>query len=441
MNHQEDDKATLAALREAPTEVSLEQVRSMVATFPLAVGVLSWLISAIKFNLNTILMSSSAILIIGASAILTTGRMPAERPATTSDLPTVALELPAAEALPEPVPAVVFEQPAPKKATPPPPQEKPPMACTVANTDQQQPRDERTNEGTAPANTGEKPMSPSAPEGPVGQQKNVERTFELRDFIGIKVASSMDVILEVGDFAVTANGDEDALANLDVRVKDHVLELDFASSGRSHRTHGPVQFTVRLPVVRTLTVMGSGSVNGPELPPTAHLDLNVLGSGSIILARLLDATNLNLLVKGSGGIDVEDVVRTERTLVNVMGSGVADISRIGEADGLYILVAGSGIANCRQVNVTGKTALNITGSGQVNTTGRTDRIEVTLIGSGDVMAKELKAQGGKVIVTGSGDASVYCDGPLELLTTGTGAIHTSGSAGRNRSRGVEDDDR
>ena len=438
MNHQEDDKATLAALRAAPTEVSMEQVRSMVATFPLAVGVLSWLIGAIKFNLNTILMSSSAILIIGASAILSTGRMSEERPATARDLPAVAQELPAAEALPEPEPAVVFEQPTPKKATPPPPQELSLVACTVANTDQPQPSDEKTVEWTVPAYTDEKPISPSAPEGP---KTNMERTFELRDFIGIKVASSMDVTLEVGDFSVTANGDEDALAHLDVRVKDHVLELDFTSSDRSRRSHEPVHFTVRLPVVRTLTVMGSGSVNGPELPPTAHLDLNVLGSGSIILARLLDATTLNLLVEGSGSIDLEDVVRTERAQVNVMGSGMADINRIGEADGLHIQVAGSGIANCRQVNVTGKTAMNITGSGQVNTTGRTDRIEVTLIGSGDVMAKELKAKGGKVIITGSGDASVYCDGPLELLTIGTGAIHTSGSAGRIRSRGVEDDDR
>lgn len=449
MTHPEDDKATLAALRAAPTEVSLEQVRSMVAAFPLAVGAMAWIISTLKFNLNTILMTSSATLIVGASAYLLSTTAPAELPATAAEA-MVVMEMPASA--PEPEPAVVFEMPTPKKGSTSGPKEdertanndQPELACSP-RLSAQHPGDSAavppTPEEEVLAYTGVQPLPSTELPAPMVHKATGERTYQVRDFTGIKVVSNMDVTLDIGDFAVTATGEEDALEQLDVQVNGGVLELDFRIIGRSRRTCSPVQFTVHMPLVHALTVMGSGSINGSELPSTTKLDLSVTGSGNIILARLLDATNLNILVRGSGAIQLKEVVRTERAELNVTGSGLAQVGRISKASDLQILVAGSGIADCKQVAVSGTTTLNLTGSGQVNATGRTERIEVSVFGSGDVMAKELKAQGGKVIVTGSGDASVYSDGPLELLTTGSGTIHTSGSAGLDRSRGVGNDGR
>ena len=58
MNHPEDAPVKLDVLRQLPLEVDLEQVRRMVAGFPLAMGALAWLIHTLKFHLNTVLMST-----------------------------------------------------------------------------------------------------------------------------------------------------------------------------------------------------------------------------------------------------------------------------------------------------------------------------------------------------------------------------------------------
>lgn len=441
MNRPNADKDTLAALRELPAEVSIDQVKHMVAAFPLAMGAMAWLLHTLKFNLNSVLMTSTASLIIGTSAYLIGTSAPTELPAATP-LPAVVLEMPVTEALPEPEPAVVFERPAAAtKSAPAPKQQQPEMACMVLSEDSLVVAPS-TPEGGEPiaAATNFPALTPTRPLAPATTTTNGERIFPLRDFTGIKVVSSMDVTLEIGEFAVTAIGEEDALEQLDVQVKDRVLVLDFLITGRSRRTCGPVHFTVRSPLVNALTVMGSGSINGTELPGTPKMDLSVTGSGSITLTRLLDAPVLNMLVRGSGGIQLEEVVQTERAELSVTGSGVANVGRISKARDLQVLVAGSGTADCNEVTVSGTTTLNLTGSGEVTVTGRTERIDISVFGSGDVMAKDLKAQGGRVTVTGSGDASVHSSGPLEMLTTGSGKIHRSGSAGANRSRGVGSDD-
>ena len=353
----------------------------------------------------------------------------------------VAVEAPAAEPMPDPEPAVVFAMPAEKKETQTTPtaNRELEVACTVLanNDDKAQPASEIE---PAPIHVSQQPVPASAPLAAVTDKAQGERSFQLRDFTGIKVASDMDVTLEIGDFAVTATGEEDALEQLNVQVKNGVLELGFANSERARRKHGPVHFSVRTPVVRALHVTGSGSINGNELPSTSNLDLNVMGSGSIILARLIDAKALTMLVKGSGGIQVEEVLKTESAQLNVMGSGVAEVRQIAQAGSLQVVVAGSGVANCKQVNVSGTTTLSMTGSGTVHASGKTEHIIVSVLGSGDVLAKDLKSQGGKVTVTGSGNASVHSDAPLEMLTTGSGTIHTSGNAGTNRSRGVGNDE-
>lgn len=442
MTHPEDEKATLAALRVVPTEVSLEQVHSMVVTFPLAVGAMAWLISAIKFNLNTILMTSSASLIIGTSAYLIATSAPTELPAAATSAPAVVVEM-AAEPLPEPEPAVVFELPATKKETPrpEPKEQEPSMACMVLSEDSvPTPLPAEEPDEHVLASVSVQPLPPMAPLAPKVVHKTTgERTFQLRDFIGIKVVSSMDVTLEIGDFAVTATGEEDALNQLDVQVKERALYLDYLIVGRSRRACGPVHFTVRMPLVHMLDVMGSGTIHAAELPSTARLDLGVMGSGNITLGSVPDATALNALVRGSGSIHLDELGTTHTADFNVVGSGGVDVSRIAQAGALQVLVAGSGVAACKQVKVTGTTTMAVTGSGELTVTGHTDQVNVTVTGSGNVHANDLKSNGGKVAITGSGDASVNSEGPLQLTTTGSGTIHTSGSAGKNRSRGVGDD--
>lgn len=433
MSHPDDDAPLLDQLRELPTEVSLEQVDRMVAAFPIATGLTLWL-ATLRTNLNTILMSITGTLLVGAGIHLFSGGDPAT---TTTQLPLAGIgpeleaPLPAA---PEEAPAVVLTiptrgsagqvQPAPSVAAPsPPPNAIPPVEPP-----------------TVPMAVLPPPAvshAPTLPDAPVRQPKAAnERRFDLRDFTGIKVVSAMNVTLEVGDFSVTATGPEEALQQLDVQVKNGVLELDYLIVGRSRRTCGPMDFTVRMPLVHLLDVMGSGSLHGTDLPTTAKLDLNVMGSGNITLERVPDATALKMSVRGSGSIRIEDVGTTEAAEVNVVGSGVAEVGRMAQAGSLKVLVAGSGVATCERVNVTGTSTLWVTGSGDLTASGTTGRVDVTVTGSGNVRASELNANGGKVAVIGSGDAFVHSEGPLQLQTQGSGTIHTTGSAGGLAPQGV-----
>ncbi|HEY0975917.1 MAG TPA: DUF2807 domain-containing protein [Flavobacteriales bacterium] len=437
MSHTDDKGPLLDQLRELPVEVTLEQVGHMVAAFPLATGLTAWL-ATLKTNLNTILMTITGTLLVATGIHVFSGGGPAT---TATTVPPAVMEprpeapLPAE---PEEAPAVVLAIPAEETAA----QSKsaPPAADAPAPADILPPVGPPADPAPTPEPAPPTPVAvqgPPAPDATDRQAKGTnERRFDLRDFIGIKVMNNMDVTLEIGDFAVIATGDEDVLQQLDVQVKEQLLQLDYRIIGRSRRTCGPVDFTVRMPLVHVLEVMGSGSVQAAELPTTSKLDLSVMGSGNITLGRVPDATALNVMVRGSGNIHLKEVGTTGTADLNVVGSGNADVGRIAQAGSLLVRVAGSGTAACAGVNVSGTTTMNVTGSGDLTISGTTSRVEVTVTGSGNVHANELKANGGTVAVTGSGDAFVHSEGPLQLTTKGSGTIHTTGSAGGNAPRGV-----
>jgi len=403
MTRPEDNKDTLAALREVPTEVSLEQVSHMVAAFPLAVGAMAWLISTLKFNLNTILMTSSATLIVGTSAYILSTATPAET-TKAMDMPTPAVVEMVAE-LPEPEPAVVFElppakpnPPAPKKE--PTPNEDPSLACSPFSFTLKDDEEETTVTVSV-----DKDFKVTASTSTIEADKRApaqtgQRSFDLRGFTGVAIMGSANVLVEEGEFSVVADGDQDVLDRLELTTEGNMLKVGFARSRGNITTRGRSDIRIRMPRVEELVIMGSGNISAGSFAKASDLKLMVMGSGGITFNGIKDAQELEVIVEGSGDV------------------------------------------SCQQMNIRGKTSIIVQGSGDAQVGGSTDHIEVIVQGSGDVHATNLKAKnGGRVIVSGSGDAHVYSDGNLELITTGSGRVHTSGSAGQDRSRGVGKDSR
>ncbi|MGV3636113.1 MAG: GIN domain-containing protein, partial [Flavobacteriales bacterium] len=435
MNTPDPNKDTLAALRELPTEVSLKQVETMVAAFPLAMGAMAWLIHTLKFNLNSVLMTSSASILVGTTAYLLSNTAPVTVPqAAATPEPVVITELPVAEPVAEP--AVAFERPQPKKSGPEPKNEAA-IACTVVQ-DSVPVMPPAEADVRVTASTRTEPVIQPAPAPAVTGQ----RTFDLRGFTGVMVASSVDVTVEMGEFSVTATGDEDLLEQLHIQLDGAMLRVDYGETRLSQRKNMSVQVQVRMPRVEDLVVAGSGSIHAERVASSNGLDLTVLGSGDLFVSRAEEARVVNLLVEGSGDIALANLASTKELTMNVRGSGGINLSQVGSTDALKIDLEGSGDVNCGMINVAGTTTISLTGSGDVQVGGRTDRVNVQLIGSGDVNATNLQARsGGRVAVTGSGDAYVFSDGALETSTEGTGEIHTSGGAGKNGSRGVGSDSR
>lgn len=399
MKRPEDNKDTLALLREVPTEVGLEQVGHMVAAFPLTVGAMAWIISTLKFNLNTILMTSSATLIIGSSAYFLSTTTPVEATATADSPTPTAIEM--VVEMPEPEPAVVFELPPakpPASRKEPPAEERAVLACT--------PIDQYMNDQEGDATVTEainEDIAITTQTNSKGDEKHTtthagQRTFDLRGFTGVAIMGSANAVVEEGPFSVVADGDQDVLDQLKITIEGSLLRVGFDRSRGSNARTEKVDVRIRMPQLEELLVMGSGNISAGTFSKAEVLQLKVMGSGGIIFNGIKETGDLEIHVQGSGDV------------------------------------------NCQQMNVRHNTTIHVAGSGDANVGGKTDQIEVDILGSGDVHATNLRSKGGRVNVVGSGDASVYSDGPLELTTTGSGTIHTSGSAGQNRSRGVGNDE-
>lgn len=399
MNELEKDRDTLATLRELPTEVSLEQVQHMVAGFPLAMGTLAWLAHTIKFNLNTLFMTSIGTLFLGSGLYLIGTNLHTGTPATPqpppSPVPAVQHAIPAVDST-VPDRTIVLERPVVEVAAPP--------ALSVPITAA---RVDTPDTAVPQAPTAATPEAASEPAASASPATN-ERRFALTGFTGVALGSSIDVVVEQGPFSVVATGDPDRLQELDLVQEGNLLKIG----------------TQRIPRPKRSLRNGFIVVNDPG---------NTLVT---IRMPMLD----QVFLTGSGDIHVSQFNGTASMMVNGMGSGDITLSGTWEPSSLAILLNGSGDVVCERMNVKGATTINVLGSGDVLISGSAESIDFNLLGSGDLSAQDFKSiSGGKINVLGSGDAYVQSAGHLHMLTSGSGTIHTTGSAGLNGSRGVEDD--
>jgi hypothetical protein len=426
MNPTEDPKDTLAALRKLPTEVSLQQVEHMVAAFPLAMGAMAWLIHTLKFNLNTIVMTSSATLLVATSMYLFSGDAPTVTAALNElpAAPTVTVELPLVV---EDAPAVVLDIPAKPQ--------KPENTATVpaAVNDNAQGTTSPENGPTPPVveTPAEAPPAPEA--ASMVTRTNGQRQFDLRGFTQVHLTSSVDVVVEIGPFAVSATGDEDLLDKLDLRVDGNVLRISYQQTqGRNNRADN-VSCLVRMPAVSGLKVSGSGQIAATTLPSTHALDLTILGSGQVVVGTIEQVDKLVMLVQGSGDINVDTIKEGKAVEMTALGSGDILLVRAERIASITALVQGSGGVYARNMDVQGTCDVSILGSGEATLAGSTDVLKVLLQGSGSAHLNQLKVrQSGQVELLGTGDVYLQSGSQLDLTTKGTGTIHTSGSAGNNR---------
>lgn len=392
MKRQDDDAKTLELLHELPPEVSLEQVDKMVAAFPLAVGVTAALVSFFKYNLNSILMTSTAgTILVGGSMYFFGAAEPAPEQAALPEPAPVVME-----AIDAPVnldgPAVVLEL----KPEKPPVEERTVLPVAQAKRAVVEPQPLPVPEPELLATISPGPVAQADPDPAVVMRlKEGERAFDLSGFHSIALLSSVDVLVEQGDFSVKAVGEEEGLERLKITTGNGTLRIEQGSmkNNASHCRVGTVVM-VRMPQVRKLEVVGSGTINASEFAKAEHLTLVVRGSGDVIVKGLEQAEALSIELDGSG-----DVV-------------------------------------CGDANVAGPTVIALAGSGDVRVAGSTDMIDIGLVGSGDVVATDMRASTAKVRVVGSGDVHLSRTGSLDQQVTGSGEVHVSGRADGDGPRGV-----
>ena len=375
MNHADGTDKALELLRDIPVEVTIEEVGQLVLAFPLLQPSASWFS---HFNLNSILMTTAGTLILATSIHLFNAT-----PAPVAVEPTVLEIVEPMAAIPEE--AVVFTAPVEKKPEAVPQQ--PPQAPKPVEPPVAPPAPKAVIAVAAPD-----PMPTTvviATTKGADRKESGTRQFDLKDFTGVKVMGSMEVVIAQGPFQVSAEGDG-RVEQLNITVNDKLLVIAAGSSkGGKNNCEGSPTVLVSMPALERIELVGSGDVHLTEFTNMHNMTMDLRGSGDIHFANLKGLNSLTAVLAGSG---------------DIVGEGA---------------------------QVAGLTKIDLAGSGDVRLAGRTGNIEVHVVGSGDVDASEFEAGMCDVHVIGSGDVHVNCMNELKRHVTGSGEIHDSGTGGRS----------
>ncbi len=215
------------------------------------------------------------------------------------------------------------------------------------------------------------PDAPRAPRPPLDA---------LRDFDAVALGGPDSVEVRIGaEFAVTVDGDPEAIEKLDIHVDDAVLHVT-----RRHAPGRPWSFdsdddgaTVRvtMPRLRSATLYGSGDLRVERMEGD-RVEASLAGSGDLFIADIA-AREARLDLAGSGTLTARGTVEVSR--LSVAGSGDIRADRL-TALRTRVAIVGSGDAHAHA----GEAAkVSIIGSGDATIRG-TANCELSRIGSGDV---------------------------------------------------------
>jgi hypothetical protein len=114
--------------------------------------------------------------------------------------------------------------------------------------------------------------------------------------------------------------------------------------------------------------------------------------------------------------------------LGVSGSGKAEIKDALKCEDLDLSVSGSGRILAGELMI-GKMDVGISGSGDViiNSNGEVRNAEISISGSGNYSGESLKIEDGEFAISGSGGCKCYVTGKLEASVSGSGNIVYSGN--------------
>ncbi len=216
--------------------------------------------------------------------------------------------------------------------------------------------------------------------GVFGERGSGELATETRNvdvFSGIDLKGIGSVSLVAGaDQSIQVTTDDNLLDRLQTEMRGKALTIYFSQGTREVTS---LDITVETPTIESIANSGSGSIRGSGDFATDRLDIDLGGSGDIILD--VEAQTVDVEVTGSGSVVLRgaavsfrgDVsgsgsimageLATERSEVDMGGSGRVEVDA---SRSLNVEISGSGT-----VLYTGAARLtaNVTGSGQVRARG------------------------------------------------------------------------
>ena len=189
-----------------------------------------------------------------------------------------------------------------------------------------------------------------------GNGKTIEKSFDLKDFTSVSLSAGADMELTQGEtFSVQYIGEENFLEYLVLKVKNNELEI-YNKEGFWMKRQKPMKFKVTMPYIKSISLSSSGTIKTMNSFQTKDIEVNIGGSGEIIMKGETQSAEIN--IGGSGTVKMYDMP-TKKAEVNIGGSGDCYMT---VSDKLEVNVAGSG-----DVHYKGNPSIekNIVGSGEV----------------------------------------------------------------------------
>lgn len=198
--------------------------------------------------------------------------------------------------------------------------------------------------------------------------------------ISLRVPASLHV--RQGDIQkVEVEATRTALDELITEVNGRALVIRFPTRQLLNRNFDPgkINIYVTVPEINALMLTGSGDILAEDALTTRIMDLNVSGSGSIILNQL-NADKVKAVISGSGDIVLKDGKEADEFNATISGSGNIKAASY-EAREVSIRILGSGNS---YIYSDGNIQVKIVGSGSVYYSGNPN-IDSSIAGSGKVV--------------------------------------------------------
>ncbi|MCC8018817.1 MAG: DUF2807 domain-containing protein [Rikenellaceae bacterium] len=247
----------------------------------------------------------------------------------------------------------------------------------------------------------------------VAQQTENRAVSLTGTYESISVGGSPSVHFRTGPAGdpVTVNGVAEDLNNLEIRVRNNTLHIGFRKGYNRQGNRPRVEVYVQNPVLKNVTISGSGRLNVESDFTGTRNNFKVSGSGQVNIAGLT-TQELEMTVSGSGHINIA-TVHSPQIKTTVSGSGRIELPGVTSAE----------------------VRAKVSGSGRTILAGRTDTAELIVSGSGRITAESLTVTDAEVKVSGSGNVSVRCTGQLDASSGGSGKVYYHGEPAQARFNG------
>jgi len=213
----------------------------------------------------------------------------------------------------------------------------------------------------------------------------ITKTVDLKAFDVLNQSGSIDVVYiqekETAQPRVVIAGPDNIVELVEVEQNGKSVKIQYKSKTNIRLNKKPFKVEVYGSEIRRFNLSGSGDLDFGDIE-TGDLSISLSGSGDVEGRSIRSTGDVSLSLAGSGDIGVKQVGCFDLS-VSIAGSGDVDVKDI----------------NSETVNV------SVAGSGDVTLSGQTQKASYSLAGSGDIEARGLKAQDVSKKKVGSGSIS------------------------------------